>query len=51
MIPEADLSTATAVLTHYGWLDVVTMDANTVTVSGDFNDFRIPKTIILEVRK
>jgi len=45
-----DLTTATEVCTPYGWYDVIAVNADTVTVSGDFDDFRIPKSKILEVK-
>jgi len=45
-----DFTTATQVCTPYGWYDVIAVNADTVTVSGDFDDFRIPKSKILEAR-
>jgi hypothetical protein len=46
-----DLSTASAVRTHYGWFDLLAVNAETVTINGEFADYRIPKSTILEVRK
>jgi len=46
----AQLLAAREIRTHYGWYDVLTVDALTVTVSGDFGDYKIPKTVILEVK-
>jgi len=45
-----DLTHATQVCTPYGWYDVIAVNETTVTVSGDFDDFRIPKTKILETK-
>jgi hypothetical protein len=48
---EADLAAARAVRTMYGWQCVIRVNAKTVTVLGDFGDYRIPKKTILEVKK
>ena len=45
-----DFTHATQVATPYGWYDVIAVNDTTVTVSGDFDDFRIPKTKILETK-
>jgi len=45
-----DFTHATQVQTPYGWYDVIAVNESTVTVSGDFDDFRIPKSKILEAR-
>lgn len=47
---EEELNTARVVRTAYGWQRVIRVNAKTVTVSGDFGDYRIPKKTILEVR-
>lgn len=47
---EEDLAAARAVRTHYGWQRVIRVNAKTVTVNGDFGDYRVPKTTILEVK-
>jgi hypothetical protein len=46
--PE-QLATARAVRTIYGWERVVRVNAKTVTVAGDFGDYRTPIKAILEV--
>lgn len=45
-----DLKAARAVRTHYGWHRVIRVNSTTVTVSGDFGDYRVPTKTILEVR-
>lgn len=47
--PE-ELKVARAVRTMYGWHRVIRVNTTTVTVSGDFGDYRIPEKNILEVR-
>ncbi|QOT15905.1 hypothetical protein [Paenarthrobacter sp. YJN-5] len=47
--PE-ELKVARAVRTHYGWHRVIRVNSATVTVSGDFGDYRVPSKTILEVR-
>ncbi|WP_457948281.1 hypothetical protein ACTAQI_20230 [Pseudarthrobacter sp. alpha12b] len=47
--PE-ELKAARAVRTHYGWDRVVRVNAKSVTVVGDFGDYRVPVSNILEVR-
>ena len=44
------LQAARAVRTMYGWHRVIRVNANTVTISGDFGDYRVPEKNILEVR-
>lgn len=48
---EEDLRTARAVRTMYGWHRVIRANAKSLTISGDFGDYRIPTTTVLEVRK
>jgi hypothetical protein len=50
VIPDADLTNATAVRTLYGWFDVIRINSKTVTIHSDFGYFRIPKSTILEVK-
>ncbi len=45
-----DLEVARAVRTHYGWHRVIRVNTATVTVNGDFGDYRVPEKNILEVR-
>jgi len=45
-----DLKAARAVRTMYGWHRVVRVNGSTVTVNGDFGDYRTPHKNILEVR-
>ena len=45
-----ELKAARAVRTMYGWHRVIRVNAKTVTVNGDFGDYRVPKKSILEVR-
>lgn len=47
--PE-QLAAARVVRTVYGWERLVRVNAKTVTVAGDFGDYRTPITAILEVR-
>lgn len=47
--PE-ELDAARAVRTSYGWQRVIRVNAMTVTIDGDFGQYRIPKTTILEAR-
>lgn len=47
---EEDLAAARVVRTMYGWQRVIRVNAKSVTVAGDFGDYRIPKTTILEVK-
>jgi len=44
------LKTARAVRTMYGWHRVIRVNTATVTVNGDFGDYRVPEKNILEVR-
>jgi len=46
-----DLQAARAIRTHYGWHRVIRVNKTTVTVNGDFGDYRVPEKNILEVRK
>lgn len=46
-----DLEAARAIRTHYGWHRVIRVNKTTVTVNGDFGDYRVPEANILEVRK
>ena len=45
-----ELEAARAVRTLYGWHRVIRVNAKTVTVNGDFGDYRVPEKNILEVR-
>ena len=45
-----ELQAARVVRTMYGWHRVIRVNAKTVTVSGDFGDYRVPEKTILEVR-
>lgn len=45
-----ELKAARAVRTHYGWDRVVRVNSKSVTVLGDFGNYRVPVTNILEVR-
>lgn len=45
-----ELQAARAVRTAYGWHRVIRVNTKTVTIDGDFGDYRIPKKNILEVR-
>jgi uncharacterized sporulation protein YeaH/YhbH (DUF444 family) len=47
---DEDLKASRAVRTRYGWNRVIRVNTKTVTVNGDFGDYRIPTTTILEVR-
>lgn len=47
--PE-QLKAARAVRTMYGWHRVIRVNTTTVTVNGDFGDYRVPEKNILEVR-
>jgi len=51
MITDADLAAATEVRTYYGWFEFHSITAETVTVVGNFFDYRVPKSTIREVRK
>jgi len=44
------LKAARAVRTMYGWHRVIRVNTATVTVNGDFGDYRVPEKNILEVR-
>lgn len=44
------LESARAVRTMYGWHRVIRVNTLTVTVNGDFGDYRVPEKNILEVR-
>jgi hypothetical protein len=46
--PE-QLKAARAVRTMYGWHRVIRVNTTTVTVNGDFGDYRVPEKNILEV--
>lgn len=46
-----DLEAARAIRTFYGWHRVIRVNKTTVTVNGDFGDYRVPEKNILEVRK
>ena len=50
MITDAELSTARAVRTVYGWFRVIKVEAGHVVVNGDFLDLRIPRSTILEAK-
>ncbi|GAP53727.1 hypothetical protein AHiyo6_02920 [Arthrobacter sp. Hiyo6] len=45
-----ELHTARAVRTDYGWHRVIRVNTTTITVNGDFGDYRVPEKNILEVR-
>lgn len=45
-----ELQAARAVRTAYGWHRVIRVNTTTVTVVGDFGDYRVPEKNILEVR-
>lgn len=45
-----DLRAARAIRTAYGWHRVIRVNTTTVTVNGDFGDYRVPEKNILEVR-
>lgn len=45
-----ELQAARVVRTAYGWHRIIRINAATVTVNGDFGDYRIPEKNILEVR-
>lgn len=47
--PE-ELQAARVVRTMYGWEPVIRINAKSVTVVGDFGDYRVPVANILEVR-
>jgi len=47
--PE-ELRAARAVRTSYGWQRVLRVNAMTVTILGDFGEYRIPQTTVLEVK-
>ena len=47
---EMELRAARAIRTAYGWYRVVRVNTTTVTVVGDFGDYRVPEKNILEVR-
>jgi hypothetical protein len=44
-----ELKVARAVRTRYGWHRVIRVNTTTVTVVGDFGDYRVPEKNILEV--
>ena len=45
-----ELKAARAVRTQYGWDRVIRVNGKSVTVLGDFGNYRVPVTNILEVR-
>lgn len=45
-----ELQAARAVRTYYGWHRVIRVNTTTVTIDGDFGDYRVPEKNILEVR-
>ena len=45
-----ELQAARAIRTAYGWHRVIRVNTTTVTVVGDFGDYRVPEKNILEVR-
>lgn len=47
--PE-QLQAARAIRTMYGWQRVIRVNAKSVTVVGDFGDYRVPISTILEVK-
>ena len=46
-----ELLAARVARTAYGWHRIIRVNAKTVTISGDFGDYRVPDKNILEVRK
>ena len=46
---QEQLKAARAVRTMYGWHRVIRVNTTTVTVNGDFGDYRVPEKNILEV--
>jgi len=44
------LQAARAIRTAYGWHRVIRVNTTTVTVNGDFGDYRVPEKNILEAR-
>ena len=45
-----ELLAARAARTYYGWHRIIRVNTTTVTLNGDFGDYRVPEKNILEVR-
>ena len=50
MISDLELSAAKSVRTQCGWFDFYNITAESVAIVGDFLDYRIPRSMILETR-
>jgi hypothetical protein len=50
MITDQELSTARKIRTQCGWFEFYNIAPETVTIVGDFLDYRVPRTMILEVK-
>lgn len=51
MITDTELSTARQIRTQCGWFSFYNTTPDSVVIVGDFLDYKVPRTMILEVRK
>ena len=50
MITDQELSAATKIRTQCGWFEFYNVAAETVVIVGDFLDYRVPRSMILETK-
>ena len=50
MITDQELSAATRIRTQSGWFEFYNVAAETVVIVGDFLDYRVPRSMILEAK-
>jgi len=50
MITDQELSTARKIRTQSGWFEFYNVAPETVVIVGDFLDYRVPRSMILEAK-
>ena len=50
MISDLELSTARKIRTQSGWFEFYNVAPETVVIVGDFLDYRVPRSMILEAK-
>ena len=50
MITDQELSTARKIRTQAGWFEFYNVAPETVVIVGDFLDYRVPRSMILEAK-
>jgi len=50
MITDQELSAARKIRTQSGWFEFYNVAPETVVIVGDINDYRVPRSMILETK-